>query len=200
MSWVKVATTFPRHPKALLAGPPARHLYLCSLMWSGEYGTEGLIPTYALETLAHDAGIVPSEAGQYADRLVKAELWKFVADGWVICDWDSWPESACTPPRVTNVRERKSIASVRRETVPLLSTVMGPAGLHKCSYCSAPAEAWDHVMPRSRGGPDTAENLVPACRSCNSQKSARTPEEWWESRYGDEPLPEQYPRAFEDVF
>lgn len=43
-----------------------------------------------------------------------------------------------------------------------------------CSYCFAPAEAWDHVQARSRGGADDASNLVPACQPCNSRKAADT--------------------------
>ena len=35
----------------------------------------------------------------------------------------------------------------------------------------------DHVLPRSRGGPDSWENLVTACRVCNLRKAWRTPEE-----------------------
>ncbi len=35
----------------------------------------------------------------------------------------------------------------------------------------------DHVRPRSRGGSDDPENLVTACRPCNTQKGDRTPEE-----------------------
>lgn len=35
----------------------------------------------------------------------------------------------------------------------------------------------DHIMPYSRGGPDTMENLRCLCRRCNSRKNARTPEE-----------------------
>lgn len=35
----------------------------------------------------------------------------------------------------------------------------------------------DHVHPRSRGGPDTWENVVSACQACNCRKGARTPEE-----------------------
>jgi 5-methylcytosine-specific restriction endonuclease McrA len=44
----------------------------------------------------------------------------------------------------------------------------------RCAYCGRPAEAVDHVVPASRGGdfydPD---NLVAACRSCNSRKGDR---------------------------
>jgi hypothetical protein len=43
-----------------------------------------------------------------------------------------------------------------------------------CYYCGKPADTWDHVVPRKRGGLSTIDNLVPACRSCNSQKNART--------------------------
>lgn len=50
----------------------------------------------------------------------------------------------------------------------------------KCWYCGRAdlALALDHVFPRSRGGNDDPENLVPACQPCNSSKGARTPEEW----------------------
>ena len=36
----------------------------------------------------------------------------------------------------------------------------------------------DHVVPISRGGQDTFENVVPACKSCNSRKADKMPEEW----------------------
>ncbi len=41
---------------------------------------------------------------------------------------------------------------------------------HKCQYCAAPAENIDHVIPRSKGGPHTWENVVAACRPCNARK------------------------------
>lgn len=52
---------------------------------------------------------------------------------------------------------------------------------HQCQYCReifTPLElTLDHVMPRSRGGLSTWENLVAACKACNREKSNRTPEE-----------------------
>ena len=36
----------------------------------------------------------------------------------------------------------------------------------------------DHVLPRSRGGRDTPENLVPTCGFCNAQKGNKTAEEY----------------------
>lgn len=46
-----------------------------------------------------------------------------------------------------------------------------------CAYCGMPGSTIDHVMPRSRGGPNSWENLVAACSPCNNRKADRTPEE-----------------------
>ena len=46
-----------------------------------------------------------------------------------------------------------------------------------CQYCGQAAENLDHVMPRSRGGGHTWENVVAACRRCNSRKENRLPHE-----------------------
>lgn len=43
----------------------------------------------------------------------------------------------------------------------------------RCQYCAAPAESIDHVMPRSKGGEHVWENVVAACRPCNTRKRDR---------------------------
>jgi len=49
-------------------------------------------------------------------------------------------------------------------------------GAQRCAYCLT----WtdnphrDHVVPFSKGGSDSPDNLVPACASCNSKKHAMT--------------------------
>ena len=48
---------------------------------------------------------------------------------------------------------------------------------HRCQYCGAAAENVDHVVPKSRGGEHAWENVVAACRRCNSRKENRTPHE-----------------------
>ena len=49
---------------------------------------------------------------------------------------------------------------------------------HRCVYCGAAERLTiDHVLPKSRGGPDSWENLVAACTPCNNRKGNRTPEE-----------------------
>jgi 5-methylcytosine-specific restriction endonuclease McrA len=51
----------------------------------------------------------------------------------------------------------------------------------RCQYCAErfPTEelTFDHVVPRSRGGRTTWENIVTCCAECNRKKAARTPEE-----------------------
>ncbi len=50
-----------------------------------------------------------------------------------------------------------------------------------CQYCGKkfPTSelSLDHVIPRSRGGGDSWENLVCACTNCNARKADKTPEE-----------------------
>ena len=47
-----------------------------------------------------------------------------------------------------------------------------------CQYCGSPQHlTFDHVLPRSRGGRTTWENIVTACARCNLVKGGRTPQE-----------------------
>jgi len=49
-----------------------------------------------------------------------------------------------------------------------------------CIYCSNPNElSIDHLIPKSRGGPDIADNAILACRSCNSSKGDKGVYEWY---------------------
>lgn len=50
---------------------------------------------------------------------------------------------------------------------------------HRCEYCHAPEIAFnfpfevEHIIPKSRQGGDTDDNLALACRSCNIHKGNR---------------------------
>ncbi len=49
---------------------------------------------------------------------------------------------------------------------------------NNCQYCGSSHDLTiDHIVPRSRGGRDSWENLVAACNECNLQKGDRTPDE-----------------------
>lgn len=49
-----------------------------------------------------------------------------------------------------------------------------------CEYCRATKNlSWDHIIPKSRGGPDTAKNHAQACKQCNSSKGNKGLYEWY---------------------
>jgi 5-methylcytosine-specific restriction endonuclease McrA len=52
----------------------------------------------------------------------------------------------------------------------------------RCVYCERPLasreKTLDHLLPVSRGGEHSRENVAIACRRCNASKGARTPMEW----------------------
>ena len=52
---------------------------------------------------------------------------------------------------------------------------------YRCQYCNGKFAidelTYDHVIPRSKGGRTTWENIVTCCYTCNYQKGNRTPAE-----------------------
>ncbi len=52
---------------------------------------------------------------------------------------------------------------------------------HRCQYCGVKCAidqlTYDHVLPRSRGGRTTWDNIVSCCVACNATKANRTPAE-----------------------
>jgi 5-methylcytosine-specific restriction endonuclease McrA len=52
-----------------------------------------------------------------------------------------------------------------------------------CYYCgSTNGLSVDHLIPRISGGADDADNLIWACRSCNSSKQGRDMLEWMKTK------------------
>jgi 5-methylcytosine-specific restriction endonuclease McrA len=68
-----------------------------------------------------------------------------------------------------------------RLLLPLTRRTILARDQYSCQYCGAqPAKGLltlDHVVPRSRGGKHTWENVVAACIPCNQRKGDRRPEE-----------------------
>ena len=82
-------------------------------------------------------------------------------------------------PSVIVLRRYVRIPHARR--VPLTRRGVLRRDGNRCAYCDAHATTIDHVLPRSRGGADTWENLVACCLKCNNIKGDRTPAEMrWE--------------------
>ncbi len=79
-------------------------------------------------------------------------------------------------PSVIRLRQ---YVSVPYKEIPLTRRNILERDHHTCQYCNYRGEqlTLDHVIPRSRGGGDSWENLVTACVRCNVKKGNRTPKE-----------------------
>ena len=62
------------------------------------------------------------------------------------------------------VRLRRFVRVPYRPHAPLTRRAVFARDGWRCQYCGANAENLDHVVPRSRGGQHTWENVVAACR------------------------------------
>lgn len=78
-------------------------------------------------------------------------------------------------PSVIRLRTFVKVPYARR--VPLNRRAVFARDSGRCQYCGKGAENLDHVFPRSRGGAHAWENVVAACRRCNTRKGSRAPEE-----------------------
>jgi 5-methylcytosine-specific restriction endonuclease McrA len=81
-------------------------------------------------------------------------------------------------PIPTVIRLRQYVKVPYKE-IPLTRRNLLERDRHTCQYCNYKGEelTLDHVLPRSRGGDDSWENLVTACVRCNVKKGNRTPKE-----------------------
>lgn len=123
-------------------------------------------------------------------------LWTDVAraldEAWVAHDFPRWSQMVVRdgdptlgtsrgPIRIPRVVQLVSYDRMPRATVRLTRRNIFLRDAYTCQYCgrrAAPRELnLDHVMPRSRGGPMTWENVVCSCRVCNLRKGGRTPAE-----------------------
>lgn len=77
------------------------------------------------------------------------------------------------------VRLMKYVAIPQRQ-IPLSRRYILLRDCYTCQYCGKQESKHmtiDHVIPKSRGGKSTWENLVCACRQCNNKKNNRPPKE-----------------------
>lgn len=90
LAWVRLDTALPRNQKVLALtgmkdGHRAAFVYICSLSYAGEQGTDGFIPAPALPML--------HGRPQDADRLLEVGLWHARSGGWQINDWGEYQQT-----------------------------------------------------------------------------------------------------------
>lgn len=89
------------------------------------------------------------------------------------------------------IGNRKTYSFVTFTYAKLLSQQITPTDILKenkalfqqgdtCAYCDANSNLqWEHIIPLAKGGPDTFDNLVRACQSCNLTKATKDPYQWY---------------------
>jgi 5-methylcytosine-specific restriction endonuclease McrA len=69
----------------------------------------------------------------------------------------------------------------RKEVVPFTRANIYARDRHECQYCGEHFRSedltFDHVIPQTKGGTKSWENIVAACVDCNRRKGGRTPAE-----------------------
>jgi len=88
-----------------------------------------------------------------------------------------WRSERMRIPIPTVIRLVRYVRVPYRRRIPLNRRAVFARDKSTCQYCGDRAENLDHVIPRSRHGTHTWENVVAACRPCNTRKGNRTPRE-----------------------
>jgi 5-methylcytosine-specific restriction endonuclease McrA len=82
-------------------------------------------------------------------------------------------ETVCLPVPVV-ARLTRYVRVPYPAQVPLSRRAVFHRDASTCVYCGGSATSIDHVVPRSRGGTHTWDNVVAACRRCNHTKADRS--------------------------
>lgn len=127
------------------------------------------------------AEVIHVEDGQYANY--DFESWQ------LLCELrvderrrgEDWVQAVNFQIQVPRVVRLLHYDRVPRRTVRFNRRNLFARDEHVCQYCGddfPPSQlSFDHVVPRSRGGKTTWENIVSCCFRCNARKGGRTPHE-----------------------
>lgn len=91
------------------------------------------------------------------------------------------PAGRCPKHPATNRQyrpHRPSHAIYRDPAYATLRPAILQRDNHTCRYCHQMAGTVDHIIPTSRGGTHHTDNMIAACRRCNTSKASRTLTEW----------------------
>ncbi len=127
------------------------------------------------------AEVIHVEEGQYANYDFESWLTMSELRSQQRAPHDDWICSInfeLQAPRVIRLLEYDRVP---RQTVRFNRRNVFARDGNRCMYCGRrfPISqlSLDHVFPKSRGGPNSWENVVSSCVDCNVRKGGRTPQE-----------------------
>ncbi len=96
-------------------------------------------------------------------------------------DDEDWIRSVSFEVQVPRVIRLLDYDRIPRHTLRFNRRNLFARDKHRCQYCGKtyPSSrlSLDHVLPRSKGGKTSWENVVCCCMRCNTRKGGRTPKE-----------------------
>ena len=111
----------------------------------------------------------------------KAITLLYVGKAEVLEEYEDIVRSVSLAMRMPSVVRLSRHAGRRKRTLKFSRINVMMRDDFSCQYCGEQKTmrelTYDHVLPKTRGGKTTWENIVTACRHCNSRKADRTPEE-----------------------
>lgn len=85
----------------------------------------------------------------------------------------AWPAANPEKKAIQSHKRRALETAAGSYTLDEWRAVMDQYG-HRCRMCACEGKMTvDHVIPLSKGGSNTVENLSPLCKPCNSRKNNR---------------------------
>lgn len=192
--WVAVKrAALKRHKEPAIARAAAQRAALTWFalgVWGARSNCDGIFPLDAADQMASGMFMTEDEliegadlllAGGMLERLTKAKGGD--GPGWFVRNWKRYQKSREQVEREKSKQDKRDDLYKTVEGRQIVATVKRRDGDY-CRYCWSPV-VWadrrsakrgtlDHVDPE---GPNSVENLVVACGSCNRRKSDRTPAE-----------------------
>lgn len=176
--WIKIDDSYFTHRKIVQLTGPAILMDLTGIAYCARELTDGFVAEGAILLVAALAKVPEPE--KHVGELVRVGRWEKRDGGFFIHDYLDYQPSR---EDVIQSREiKKARSDLRSDRFLAPSIKKRDCGL--CRYCGVEVNwsdrrgpqggTYDHVNPR--GGNDY-ENIVVACRSCNSRKGRRTPAE-----------------------
>lgn len=171
MPWVRLDDGMPDHPKMAGLTNAALGAFVRGLCYCARYLTDGVLPAGAAQRMMTNAE---------ARALVAAGVLVDREGAFVIHDYlDYQPSKADVLAEREQARLRMELGRDKA-----LRDFLRRRDGDRCRYCGrgvrwtdrrgSGGATYDHVDPEGGSGP---ENLVIACRGCNSGKGRRTPEQ-----------------------
>jgi hypothetical protein len=183
MTWFKVDDKLHSHPKWWALSPNAKALWATAGSWCSSYKTDGIVLATQLTMLAPQVGLTPARTKTAAGELVEAGMWTKLDDGWAFHNWTDFnPLRAQQDKEAAIEKERKKI-----QNDPDLKAAIRLRDRDRCRYCGCLvnfaartghlAGRYDHVIPVTKGGKTTIDNVVVACDFDNRRKYNKTLDE-----------------------